>query len=348
MPESISFIVFGNLMSQLDTYTTGIFPALMTSFGWFIRAFFVLYLTIIGLGVMYGRFQDATREVITSMVILCVLWASMFDSQIYYSWLIKPYVAMIMDFGSFFLSHAQSDMFPSDGLFGIFSQIDVMFAKLIVAVVDLAPDVSIMSDFVIVLQAGYAVLLMTFVYAAMYFAFIVLLAMGFFSIFILSVVGGPCMFFGAFKQTRFVFYAWVRAMLNYGLLVIFVSMIMAMCIYGMNAAIDALAATDTVDGILTLEFAATLCWGALTVGMLLKAPDFAAAISGGSAGSTSGIAGGISMVGGAMVAGGVALGKSKMSQAGGQFGKDALSGIANRVSGGRVGRAFSDRKGVNR
>jgi hypothetical protein len=348
MHESISFQVFSNLMFQLDAYTTGIFPALMTSFGWFIRAFFILYLTIIGLGVMYGRFQDATREVITSMVILCILWASMFDSQIYYSWLIKPYIALVMDFGSFFLSHAQGDLFPSNGLFGIFSQIDVMFAKLIVTVVDLTPDVGFMSDLAIVLQAGFAVLIITLVYSTMYFAFIVLLAMGFFSIFILSVVGGPCMFFGAFKQTRFVFYAWVRAMLNYGLLVIFVSMIMAMCIYGMNVAIDSLAATDVVDGILTLEFAATLCWGALTVGMLLKAPDFAAAISGGSAGSTSGIAGGIAAVGGAMVAGGVAMGQSKMSKAGGQLGKDAASGMVNRISGGRVGRAFSDRKGVDR
>lgn len=355
MESSITAEVFHNLLFNLNTYSSGIIPALMQSFGWFIRAFFVLYLVIVGLGVMYGKFQDAAREIIVSMILLVIIWAAMFEpymsgpgNTFYFKWLIQPYVKLVMDLGGLFLSEAQGDWFSSGGLMGIFSSIDIMLGKLINAAVSMSPNVGWLSDKAIIFQSGLAILLLTVIYSAMYFAFLVLMAMGFFSIYILAVVGGPCIFFAAFKQTRFVFYAWVRAMLNYGLLVVFVSIIMAMCIFGMNTAITALAATGGVLGVFTLDFAATLCWGALTVGMLLKAPDFAAAISGGSAGSTTGIAGGITMVGAAMTAGGAALYQSNMTKAGGQFGKDAMSGMANKVSGGRVGRAFSDRMGVNR
>lgn len=346
---SITFDVFRMLIQQLGSYSSSVFPALMDSFGIFIKAFFILYLIIMGLGLMYGRFQDAPREIAVSMIFVAAIWGFMFESDVYFSWLIKPYVGLVMDLGSFFLSQAQGDWWPSGGLLGIFSQVDIMFGKLLFTLEKMAPDGGFLPDVALYFKVGFALLIMIFVYAAMYFSFIVLMAMSFFAIYVLAVVGGPCIFFAAFKQTRFVFYAWVRAMLNYGLLLMFVCMVMAMCIFGMNTAIDALAIKDISDDIIfSVEFASTICWGALTVGMLLKAPDFAAAISGGSAGSTTGIAGGMTMVAGAMTAGGVAMYQSSAAKAGAGLGKDAVSGMANKLSQGRVGRAFSDRKGINR
>jgi type IV secretory pathway VirB6-like protein len=347
MEESLTSNLFLVLILNLNQFFYGAFPAFMDSFAWFGRAFVVLYIVCVGLGLMTGHIQDAGREALFSVVMVSALWVGIMETTLYASWIVKPFLGTVNNLTGFFID-IQSEFDLGVGLSGLLHQIDIEYGRILTTIDRVIPTENIMTNFGIYLRVGFALLVLIFIYAVMYFAFVVMLALGYFSMFILFTVGGVCIFFAAFKRTRFIFWAWFRALINYGLLIVFTGLVMSICMYGVNYALTAMEAEAATKGVFTYGFFGACAWGALAVGMLLKCPDFAAALSGGSAGSTSGIAGGMSAVGGAMTAGGVMMANNKATRSAGAWAGNALKNKVGRPALEGAGRAFSAMKGIGR
>jgi hypothetical protein len=124
-----------------------------------------------------------------------------------------------------------------------------------------------------------------------------------FALHIYFLVGGIFLFFLVLKNTRHLFWAWFRAVMNQGMVMIFAAIVMSMCFFGIDEASKTFVATaDVSKGFFRLEYAMIIAWCVVCFIMLLKVPDLAAALSGGMAGSTMEIARTVSMIGGGVMA----------------------------------------------
>lgn len=332
--------IIGAVLKQLDAYLALIFGSFMASFGGFMKAFVVLYLLLMGIAFIKSTFAEHTKEIGLSIILVIVLQEFIKDYSVYQYWVVAPVRDTALHMASFFVN-AGTGGGGDGGLEGIFFKLDESFLKMADTVQFLFPKANPLwhpFDFVSAIMSLGA---MTLAFGLVYIAYMILVCMGFFSMYVLFIVGGPCIFFGAFKTTRFVTWSWCRALANYTLLVVFASLVMGICINGISTSMDSLAAnSDPSMGYFTREIAYVICWSLLSFGLLLKSADYASALSGGMAGSTAMITGGLAIVGGGLFA------ASKMAT-NNSFTRGAAKGLGQGLS--VIGnRAYSNMKGINR
>lgn len=334
---------------ELTNFLASTFGVLNDSFHGFAVAFLTLYLIFAGYGVAKGTFKDATKEVLLSMALVVFIYTNFFQYEYYEYFIVKPIKGTILGLSTFFVSKG-----ASGNILDVFEKLDQVFLNIIDTSARIQPQVGWgLGDTWIQLKAGAGLGLMMVAYAIPYVSFIAIMVLGMFSIQVLLVVGGICFFFASFKKTRFIFYSWLRGIINYGLLIVIASIAVAICIQGIETATADMARNAPSQGVFTMEYAFVLLWSVLCAILVLKSPDIAALLSGGMAGSTAAIAGGIAMVGGA-VAGGLLSASSKAYNGGG---KSALAGagrLANKAADHALTReagpvkAYSAMKGIDR
>lgn len=330
--------IIGAVLGQLGIYFTAIFGALMESFGSFARAFVLLYFLVMGIAFFRATFKEHTMEVFWSILLLITLHAFIMETAVYAHWVVDPIKRTTVNAATFFVNAGTGG---GGGIEGLFQKLDKAFIKMNDTIDYIFPTGNILINAGDYIKATMALGAMTLAFGAVYVAYVILLCMGFFSMYVLFVVGGVCIFFAAFKRTRHVTWSWCRALANYALLVIFASMVMGICVNGITLAMDSLAKhADPSLGYFTREIGYVICWSLLSLGMLLKSADYAAALSGGMAGSTTMITGGLAMTGGAIFA------ASKLA-----YDNRFTRGAASTASGyvGAAGsRAYSALKGIKR
>jgi len=326
------------VLDSLDKYFMQIFGSFMASFGGFARAFVMLYCLLMGVGYFRAAFGEHTKEIGWSIVLVIVLQFFVMETAVYKEWFVNPIKRTTMQMASFFVN---AGMGGGDGLEGLFTRLDDAFVKMKTTVDAIFPTGNLImfaSDYI---KATLTLGAMTLAFGAVYAAYVITLCMGFFSMYVLFVVGGVCIFFGAFKQTRHITWSWCRAVANYALLVIFASMIMGICVDGISHAMDKLAAnSDPSLGYFTREIGYVICWSLLSLGLLLKSADYAAALSGGMAGSTAMITGGLALTGGAMFSASKLAYNNRFTRKGAE--------VAGKWAGGHLSRAASAAKGIFR
>jgi type IV secretory pathway VirB6-like protein len=346
--NNFGYALFMSFFTKLDLYVSSIFTALMTAFGNFGRAFVVLYIVCMAIFLMYGNGGEKTKSLGVSIILLALLWAMIMETNLYFNWFIDPIVGITLDLSSFFIGAVGSDNFPvGSGLSTLFKNLDAISFK----VFDLAFKVKPSGNFALnawsYLQTGLLAVILLGCFTAAYVAFLVQIILGFFSMYVMFVVGGICIFFAAFRQTRFIFWAWLKAVINYSLLVVFSSIVMSICFFGLSDAIDKLIVYKGAAALATPAYWMTICWAILTFAMLRKAADYASSLSGGQAGSTSNIVGSIGAAAG-IGAGMIGL-KSTMTPggvAGGIAGGAKKGAAAVQVMGGGMARGYSAMKGM--
>lgn len=335
--ENISSTIFLKLLLGLDNYTYGLFGPLMVSFRGFMITITVLWLVLVGFLVMQGTFKEATKNVITATLLLAFFACLVFEPRNYFHWVADPFKNLIFDLSAFLTSYGSETKDYGE----IFSNLDKAFGRLTVAMDQIMPKDNFITNAGLYIKAAAALTLLGLAFAAAYFAFFFLFAMSIFAIHVLFIVGGICIIFASFPQTRHITWQWLRTLVNYGLTAIFASLIMSMFLSGINTAIDDLARiAQATNEIFTPEYATALVWAALAFGMLLKAPDLAAALSGGTAGSTAGITAGLSLVSTSILKG-VKTGMGPAGRIGGSLMDRGLSNMP-----GGAGRAYSYMKGI--
>lgn len=330
--------IVGAVLKQLDAYLALIFGSFMASFGGFMSAFVVLYMLLMGLAFFKSTFAEHTKEIGVSIILIIVLQEFIKDYSAYQYWVVSPIRNTALDMASFFVNAGTGG---ERGIEELFMKLDEAFIKMKQATDHMFPRGNPLTQAGEFILATMALGTMTLAFGTVYVAFTILICMGFFSMYILFIVGGPCVFFGAFKATRFVTWSWCRALANYALLIVFASLVMGICIDGISHAMDSLVAnSDRSLGYFTREVGYVIVWSAFSLGMLLKSADYASALSGGMAGSTAMITGGLALTGGAMFSASKMATNNPATRLAGKGIRKGLGAIGNR--------AYSAMKGIKR
>jgi len=327
------------VLDQLDKYLALIFGSFMASFGGFMSAFVVLYLLLMAIAYFKSTFAEHTKEIGWSILLVILLQYFIMDFSAFKHWVVLPIRSTVIDIASFFANAGAGA--GGDGIEDLFIKLDQSVIKMKETIDYIFPHTNFLMDAGNYIKATMALGAMTLAFGAVYVAYILLLCVGFFSMYVLFVIGGPCIFFGAFKQTRFVTWSWCCALANYSLLVVFASLVMGICITGITSAMDVFAQnSDPSLGYFTREVGYVICWSLLSLGMLLKSADYASALSGGMAGSTAMITGGLALTGGALFSASKMATNNPATQLAGKGIRKGLGAIGNR--------AYSAMKGINR
>lgn len=339
--EPFAYNLFSSFFAKLNLFIGAVFPQLEGPLGHFITAFVGLYVLVVGILIMMAKLNGHEKDFLISIFLVVGLKVFIFDHDLYSHWVVAPLVGLVFDISGFFINtaNAAGNNFGGSGLPAMFNALDTLSFKLF----DFVAKIEVKGNFIwnawMYMQSGSGVLLLFSAYAAAYVAFLAMLIMGVFSMYVFFTVGGICIFFAAFKQTRFIFYAWLKGTLNHALLVVFASIIMSVCYFGLSETIDELVQLKGHNIIFTTQYLGAVCWSLLTIGLMLKAPDFASQLTGGMAGSTSMIAAGLSMAGG-----GAAMMVGKMAQGGGMA-AGKMAGAAGSIAKGGS-RRFSQMIGL--
>ena len=339
--------IFMSVLTQLGSYYDSIIGTLMGSFGGFARAIVYLYFVLMAIGFVKASFGEHTKELAFSALLLVFLHTFVMETSAFKEWIMSPFLNLVFNLSSFFLRSGPGN----DSVGQLFSRLDATFVLMKNTLDQLWPNSSFLMDAPNYIKATFALGLMTLTFGAAYIAYLMLLIVSVFGMYVLFIVGGICIFFGAFKKTRFITWAWCRALANYGLLMIFASIVMGICINGLESSMTQLAAnSDPSLGYFTREIGYVVAWSLLTVGLLLKSADFAAALSGGMAGSTSMVTGGLAMAGGAIFSGAQMITQNQYTRAAaGRFASSVMNAgpyAYSKMLG--IARTSSEQKGIER
>lgn len=299
---SFGYQLFISFYNKLNVYLTAVFSSLIDSFGGFAVAFVTLYIVLAFIDLMFTNkiiqsWEQAVEFSMSIIISIALLGAMEDDFRVYKEWIVDPVVNTTTDLATFFINTVNNNGFATGGgIKSLFMNLDSLSDKLFEFIMNYNPPGSFLKNAWGYMQAGFLVVSLFAAYAGAYVVFLALLILGYFSLYVLLLVGGICIFFAPFKKTRFIFISWIRAIVNYALVIVFTSIIMSICYFGLNQEITDLIKLEGSNALFTTQYLSALCWSLLTFGVLLKGPDFAAALSGGQAGSTSGIAAGMGMV----------------------------------------------------
>jgi Type IV secretory pathway, VirB6 components len=287
-----------SLMATIASATNGIGSSVTSSFRGLANALVSVYFLLMGTLIMWGYMPNPKREGVTLLLVVIVT-NIVFNPGTYQEWVAGPILDTVKSLGDFLVSKSTGGQ--SGSMFQILG--DGMDKIMAVCVkMDQAADIWTPK---LLISAVIAELALTLTYLAVLLVFIIINVLMWFGIYLLNVFGAVCLYFVIFPATRHIFFAWLRAIINYCLVIVFASLIMGVCLKVMSPRLDALAVLDfgTVNPLFNAATYTCIAINVLCWCMLLKAPDFAAALSGGSAGNTAGIAGVVSMAGGAAYGG---------------------------------------------
>lgn len=332
-----------DFMQTIATATSGIGSSLTASFRDLARKIVVLYIVFVAYQLGRGNIE-AWKPAITTMVLVVVVTGIVFESGKYQDWVAGPIIGTITDLSNYLVTKATGS--ATGGMFQVLSS---GMDKIMAVSVKMDQAVPVYKVHLLLLAAITEILL-TGTYLAVMVVFILLNVMMWCGIYLLNVFGAISLYFVIFNYTRNIFFAWLRAICNYGLTLAFASLIMGVCLKILNPALDKLIVMDygSVHPLLNAPTYTCIAINVLTWCMLLKATDFAAALTGGSAGNTAGIAGVVSMTAGAVYGGA----KWAVYRGMGRAGAAGAAGAVGLPGGGTMGRiaraagAASARKGI--
>lgn len=318
--------------------TNGMGSALTGSFRGLAYTVVALYIAITSLRMIKGETQ-APKRAVTTMFLTVLVTQIVFGPGQFQEYVSGPIIDTIKGLGDFLVSRATGAQAGSgiNALSGGMDKVMAACVQLDRASSFFKPQYLIPTLIAQIALTGTYLLVMT--------VFLLINLMTWFGIYLLNVFGAVCLFFAIYNPTRHIFWAWLRAMCNYGLVIVFAALILAVCLKIMGPQLDKLAVMDygSTHPLFNKPTYTCIAINILSWCMLLRAPDFAAALSGGSAGNTAGIAGVVSMTAGAVYGGAKWSAGRIMGRAGGWSSGGAAPGGGRAGAFARnTGRAFGD------
>lgn len=296
-----------------------------------------LYVVVVGYMVLTGRAGEKTKEWALSALLLSVLGGIAADQGSYSEWLAGPIYDM-----AFKLSSVGAQMGDGDGLAATFDLMESNLKRTLDAVDNIEVTGNFITNAWMHLKVAAVTLVLGLLSVGMYLATTALMCIAFFSLFMMLLVGGPCLWLASFKESRHVFWAWLRTTLNYTLWIFYLGIVASVGVTFVSLAVDDLTGWNLQrDGVFTEQIGGAMLLTALSIYMLMKASEWAAAITGGTASQTG-------VIGAAMGAG--AFGASSLlgKAAGGIAAAGPLAAKnAGRVAGLGI-RAYSALRGIGK
>lgn len=285
--------LFISFFSKLNEYLFHIYGPVTQSFSGMAHVLVVLYVVIMGYMSFTGRFGEASKSALISIPIIAIVFGIMFDEGLFKEWIYSPIVSLSYGLTSFIMQGG-----TDSSLSGIFKTADEVFGKLYEGVKTVYREtdgLNFLTDMSLIVEAFLVSLGISALYGVVYLVFTILMIAGAFGLTVLFVLGGIAGVCGAFPFTRHIFWAWLRSVMNYALIPVFTGIIMSIALFaiqGVSADMAAINPTATAGSLLfSRPVGQAFLIGGLTLYFLLKAPEFAATLTGGVSSGLGGLVG---------------------------------------------------------
>jgi hypothetical protein len=272
----------------------------------------VLMITIFGLLSFFGKYQEYGIKVLQALIAFVVVLA-FFEWETFNYWIFTPLLDLLI--GTMKVLFDSNETSLAATIFGVDQHFDALF-KSIERYDSLLEEKGAWYSFQIFKQL--VTYLIIGLFAALYAIFTILIIVGFFGFMLLLGFAPIFMAIGIFNKG--LFFAWLKATMNYFLIPIFTAAVMSVTIVFIGEAAQAIGRLSPSDSIFIRDVGFVFLVGIFSVGLHWKAPEFASAISGGMASGAG------SIVGTAASVGAAAWGLSKTPLGGGRNLTNAISG----------------------
>lgn len=334
--SSLGALVLNNLFDDTAIIVEKVYGGLMGA--WPAQTIVGIYVIFVGYQILMGRAGDKSKEWGISAVLLLVLGGVAGNYGTFTEWVIVPIWSVAQRAGGM----AASGGDVSTGILsGILDASEDTLGKILTVIDRVEVLGSFLTNAWLYIKVGVVLLVLGLLSCAQYLVTLTLLCIAGFSLLMMFMVGGVCLWFASFKETRFITWTWLKQTLNYALWIFFIGAVAGVGNSYSSRIADKLTSWDLAShGVFTEAIGASMVLSCVSIYMLLKASDWAAALTGGSATNT-GIVGAMgSMAGGAIAGvGGLAGGAAKWG-----------AGVAaNKTTAGAAAyRAYSALKGMGK
>lgn len=267
---------------------------------------------IFGLLAFFGKYQEYAIKVFQALIAFVVVLAFL-EWETFNNWIFEPLLALLIGTMKTIFDSQETGLVET--IFGVDQHFDALFASL-ERYDSLLEEKGAWYSFQIYKQI--VTYLMIGLFAGLYAIFTILIIVGFFGFMLLLGFAPIFMAIGIFNKG--IFFAWLKATMNYFLIPIFTAAVMSVTIVFIGEAAKAIEGLAPSDSIFIRDVGFVFLVGVFSVGLHWKAPEFAAAISGGMASGAG------SIVGTAATVGAAAWGLSKTPLGGGKNLTNAISG----------------------
>lgn len=295
--DNIGLSIFLVIMRGLNEYNTLMFHTSIKEYEGLFRIITSIYIVIVGYKIMMGDYKEKTKQALTSLILIVFLHSIIIEGKYFNS--ITDTVALTTLDTAAFMATGISDA----SVYTLFRRLGAITDLATKTMQQLASDQPTSSMFPSwsEIKVFLALSLLATVYLVLNILFTALFCVAFFSIYIMMTIAPLPLFLAAFSETRFIFFAWLKAVFNYMLFPVFVSLAVGLCLYGLETAISAMTTANIErDGVFTKEYFTAFIWAVLAIYMMNKASEYAAALTGGTSSSHAGLTGAAAMVGGAV------------------------------------------------
>lgn len=273
--DSLGLYVFTSLLTLLTEFFGEYYRKVAESFGGVFNALVVLYIIFIGYALLMNRLGEHTRAVVISLVGIVVCNALVFETNLFAEWVYMPLRKASLGLTALVLSPTGSNEIKD-----IFTAIDGSFSKIFL-LADRYADAGSGWNLIRSIWVFVITLALTALFSILYAVFVGLLLVGMFSFHVMMIAAGPAILLASFPLTRPVFWAWLRACFNYALIPVFTAIVMAITLYALDDAAKNLETLDPNGPIFNKDIAFVLLVGLISIWFHLKAPEFAATLTGG-------------------------------------------------------------------
>lgn len=339
MNDSIGGFILVTMLEKLNEFLAATYNAMSGSFYKTAVIIVTLYVVVMGYLALKGKVGESLMQVAILILSVPICFGIFFHLPVFKEWIMQPILSTMLGLMGIAMdtNHFSFSM--------IFQSVDNTFSGIFNAVDNITNQMDTW-DVGLKAKVFFVSALLGLVFGALYAVFTVLILTSIFSMYVMFVLAPIFGTLAAFRPTRSYFFAWLKTNLTYALVPVFTAIVMGITIYFINAAVDDISNINIVeDGIFTKAVGGALLVGLLSIFLHLKAPEYAAAITGA---QISGIGGFFGAVGGIAAAGAMgagALGGNKLMSMGKQ-GMGALG--ANVMENGLIGmgqRAYSKMRG---
>jgi hypothetical protein len=316
--KSIGRYVFGTFYGGLEKWVFGShdqqgkFQVFADKLRPYVERTMVVMISVFGLLASFGKYQEYGIKVLKSLISFVIVLAFL-ELDTFKSWIFEPLLGLLIGTMKTIFDSKETGLVET--IFGVDQHFDALFASI-------ERYTTLLSEkgawFEVQMFKKLVAYLMIGLFAGLYAIFTILIIVGFFGFMLLLGFAPIFMAIGIFNKG--LFFAWLKATMNYFLIPIFTAAVMSVTIVFIGEAADAIGRLSPSDSIFIRDVGFVFLVGIFSVGLHWKAPEFAAAISGGMASGAG------SIVGTAASVGAAAWGLSKTPLGGGRNLTNAISG----------------------
>lgn len=280
-----------------------------------ITGFYILFVSLM---LMNGKIAEARKEFTASIFLVIFMVPFVFDSSLYMETFVKPFTNTIFRLAGFIASLGESDdlLSPMRKLQEIFDTYR--------AYADYLDDQGKALSPLFTMKLWAAIILLGVCLLGSGITFFLMILYNLFMVYIMFIVGGPCLFFISFSKTRHIFWGWLRGLMTFALSIVLAALIISVALFAIQGSVEELYETKAVGIFTDAYFAAVLI--AILVWYALKKTSYIVAMLVGGAENASH---GITAVAGGVVGGIAGAGFASTQRAAGA----GLSGIGSIASG---------------